>query len=49
MLAPDIQEAALHLEAVDGAEPMAERALRAVARVGRWASNVLPPRPRRVT
>lgn len=39
MLAPDLQEAVLHLEAVDGAEPMAERTLRAVAHAGTWAEQ----------
>lgn len=36
LLAPDIQEQVLALEAVDGAEPMAERRLRAVAHAGCW-------------
>ena len=36
LLAPDIQESVLDLEAVDGVEPMAERSLRAVARAGTW-------------
>lgn len=36
LLAPDLQEAILALEAVDGAEPMAERALREVVRAGSW-------------
>ena len=36
MLAPDLQEAVLALEAVDGAEPMAERTVRAVAHAGTW-------------
>ena len=35
---PDIQ-AVLTLEAVDGAEPMAERTLRAVAHAGTWAEQ----------
>lgn len=39
MLAPDVQEAVLALEAVDGAEPMAERTLRAVAHAGTWAEQ----------
>lgn len=39
LLAPDVQEAILGLEAVDGAEPMAERALRAVAHAGTWAEQ----------
>jgi len=38
-LAPDIQEQILALEAVDGAEPMAERALRVVAHAGTWAEQ----------
>jgi hypothetical protein len=37
LLAPDLQDAVLALEAVDGAEPMAERTLRAVAHAGTWA------------
>lgn len=36
LLAPDIQEEILVLEAVDGAEPMAERALREIGREVRW-------------
>ncbi len=39
MLAPDLQEAVLALEAVDGAEPMAERTLRAVAHAGSWVEQ----------
>ena len=39
LLAPDLQAAILALEAVDGAEPMAERALRAVAHAGTWAEQ----------
>ena len=39
LLAPDLQAAVLALEAVDGAEPMAERALRAVAHAGTWAEQ----------
>jgi hypothetical protein len=39
MLAPDLQAAVLALEAVDGAEPMAERTLRAVAHAGTWAEQ----------
>jgi hypothetical protein len=34
--APDLQQAVLALEAVDGAEPTSERALRAVAHAGSW-------------
>lgn len=34
LLAPDLQQAVLALEAVDGAEPISERALRAVAHLG---------------
>lgn len=37
MLAADLQEQVLALEAVDGAEPMAERTLREVAHAGTWA------------
>jgi len=36
LLAPDIQEAVLELEAVDGVEPVAERALRGVVRGVGW-------------
>lgn len=36
LLAPDLQEAVLAMEAVDGVEPMAERTLRAVAHAGAW-------------
>lgn len=36
LLAPELQEALLGLEAVDGAEPMAERTLRGVVRAGSW-------------
>ncbi|WP_375757407.1 hypothetical protein [Corallococcus exercitus] len=39
MLAPDLQDAVLALEAVDGAEPLAERTLRTVAHVGTWAEQ----------
>ena len=39
LLAPDLQDAVLALEAVDGAEPMAERTLRAVAHAGTWAEQ----------
>lgn len=39
LLAPDIKEAILHLEAVDGVEPMSERALRAVAQSPVWAKQ----------
>lgn len=39
LLAADLQEQVLTLEAVDGAEPMAERALRAVAHAGTWAEQ----------
>ncbi|MCZ2111638.1 MAG: hypothetical protein LC118_19110, partial [Dehalococcoidia bacterium] len=39
MLAADLQEQVLVLEAVDGAEPMAERTLRAVAHAGTWAEQ----------
>ena len=36
MLAPDLQERILDLEAVDGREPLSERALRAVVKVEGW-------------
>ena len=39
-LAPDIQEQILGLEAVDGREPMAERALREVELAGCWAEQL---------
>ena len=39
MLAADLQELVLALEAVDGAEPMAERTLRTVAHAGTWAEQ----------
>ncbi|WP_395831669.1 hypothetical protein [Archangium violaceum] len=39
LLAPDLQDAVLALEAVDGAEPLAERTLRAVAHAGTWAEQ----------
>lgn len=39
LLAPDLQQAILALEAVDGAEPMSERALRAVAHAGSWVEQ----------
>jgi len=39
LLAPDLQAAVLALDAVDGAEPMAERTLRAVAHAGTWAEQ----------
>ena len=39
LLAPDLPLAVLALEAVDGAEPMSERALRAVAHAGSWRAQ----------
>ena len=39
LLAPDLQQAVLALEAVDGAEPLSERALRAVAHAGSWVEQ----------
>ncbi len=36
LLAADLQEQVLKLEAVDGVEPMSERTLRAVAQAGLW-------------
>jgi len=52
LLAPDLQERVLFLEAVDGVEPISERALRAVAHARSWADQrvafspgVAPGRP----
>jgi hypothetical protein len=39
LLAPDIQERVLDLEAVDGVEPIAERALRVIVRHESWAEQ----------
>ncbi|MBX3260536.1 MAG: hypothetical protein KF782_12650 [Labilithrix sp.] len=39
ILASDLQMAVLRLEVVDGAEPMAERTLRAVAHAGTWVQQ----------
>jgi hypothetical protein len=39
LLAPDLQERILVLEAIDGAEPLSERALRAVAHAGSWVAQ----------
>ncbi len=39
LLAPDLQVAVLALEAVDGAEPLAERTLRAAAHAGNWVEQ----------
>lgn len=39
LLAPDIQEQLLQLEAVDGVEPISERALRAVVHAGTWQAQ----------
>lgn len=36
LLAPDVQESVLFLEAVDGVQPISERALRAVAHLRSW-------------
>jgi hypothetical protein len=38
-LAPDLQEEILFLEAVDGREPLTERALRRLVRVTAWAEQ----------
>jgi hypothetical protein len=38
LLAPDIQEQILHLEAIDSIEPMPERALRSLSRLN-WAAQ----------
>lgn len=42
LLAPDSQEQALALEAVDGVEPIGERALRGVAHAGTWGQRGPP-------
>ena len=39
LLAPDIQEQVLALEAVDGAEPLSERALRPIAKTLSWVEQ----------
>lgn len=39
LLAPDIQERVLDLDAVDGVEPMAERTLRTIVRHEKWAAQ----------
>lgn len=39
LLAPDLQERILCLEATDGVEPISERALRAVAHAGSWGDQ----------
>lgn len=39
MLAPDLQEHILDLEAVDGVEPLSERALRTVVKIEGWADQ----------
>ena len=39
LLAPDIQARVLELEAIDGVEPMSERALRAATHAGAWEAQ----------
>ena len=39
MLAPDLQERILDLEAVDGVEPLSERSLRAVVKIEGWVEQ----------
>ncbi|MEI8254642.1 MAG: hypothetical protein WCJ30_03125 [Deltaproteobacteria bacterium] len=39
LLASDLQQAVLAIEADDGAEPVSERALRAVAHTGSWVEQ----------
>lgn len=39
LLAPDLQERVLNLEAVDGVEPISERELRKVAHAGAWEAQ----------
>lgn len=43
LLAPDIQERVLDLEAVDGVEPVSERALREVVRCESWVDQRQAP------
>lgn len=38
-LSPDLQERVLFLEAIDGVEPLTERALRGLTRERRWAAQ----------
>ena len=40
LLAPDVQEQVLFLEAVDGLQPMSERALRTVAHARTWREQL---------
>jgi hypothetical protein len=39
LLAPDLQQGVLALEAVDGSEPMSERVLRGVVHAGSWVEQ----------
>ena len=39
MLAPDIQEALLFMEAIDGSEPLSDRALRPLVQMSSWAEQ----------
>lgn len=39
LLAPDVQEQVLFLEAIHGVEPLSERALRKTAHAGPWAQQ----------
>ena len=39
LLAPDLQEQVLFLDAIDGVQSMSERALRAVAHAGPWGEQ----------
>ena len=39
LLAPDIQEAILHLEAADGVEPLSERHLREIVKLASWTEQ----------
>jgi len=43
LLAPGLQEAVLAMEAVDGVEPMAERAAGGLLHAGTWGSSGLRP------
>lgn len=44
-LAPDLQEEILFLEAIDGHEPLCERALRGALRFAEWAEQRLTRHP----
>ena len=45
LLAPDLQDAVLAMEAVDGVDPMSERSLRAIVTTTSWAEQRTVARP----